>query len=721
MARCAVSNWRFRVSGSGIKVRAPEAGNQGQETGNLLRGQSTVEFILILVVAFLLLSVVFIVAGRELAEIQQAKYSQDARIAVSTIASAAKEVYAQGEGARKLVYVKLPPEYDPLSSYVANNTIYLSVRQSGYAETFEFAVHGNVPLYPGGNYVWVISEGSGVSIGSAYLYVSRSAIPVSMQRNSTISDTFYVKNVGNDTINVSISPSWGSPDVSLNISDTNFSLASGANSTITLTFSSGSLAYGLYGGTLLITALTPLGTETYNVLVSADVASPGGGGGGNGTIQNLTITPHLWNISVSPGIPIYHVFNVCSGPNSSFGSVVFVASPGPPGTWIGNLSSIGPLQPDSCLLKQLYVTVPNATASGTYAGYITIIGDSMASDSVTLIVNVTSADVTPPDLWVGHSPRPAYTHNVISIFVIANDSSSGGSNISNCIVSIDSGAFNPMTPADGMYNSPYEAGRYDVQPNTLLPGRHNATVRCNDSMGNTAELNYSFNVFKEILFLTNGSTLTADETNLKNFLDHRAPYQSAVSQMGFSWAYDIAPMANITLAPGSPGYVDLYYYKSILMIHYRSGIGLGPKISGYRLGWRSVGILGDGISGAQELGYSTLAPVSITNKRMWVVNNTHNITSGFPLGSRNVLTHNFLIWYFPQNAFHERVLGDAENGSTWLVNNTMLGQSSINNVVFWGIRFDSNDKKLTSGANGGIQMLVQMIDYVLSTSVVVDV
>ncbi|MDD5337297.1 MAG: hypothetical protein PHS02_02335 [Candidatus ainarchaeum sp.] len=671
------------------------------------RAQGTVEFLVMIVAALLLLSIIYVIAGREITEIQKSKQSGDARIASSTLASAAKEVYYQGQGARKQVYVYFPPEYEPSSSYIANRTVYLSVGASSYAESLDFDVHGSLPFTAGGNFVWIISEGSSVRIGSTYLFVRRSSLPVSMGQSATASQDFYVKNVGNDTINITVAKSWPYSDVTVSVSASNFTLIPDQMQPITVEYSSNGAAYGLYGGTLLTTASTPFGTEDYTTMLSADVSAPPTPPT-NVSEKNLTIIPHLWQETLGPGNSTSKTFTVCSGQNSSFSSVSFAASSGAPGSWMGNTSSIGPLPQDSCAFKTFELSVPANATNGIYSGSILASGDGIANDSVSLIITVASQDNYPPRITdVIHAPNPARRNDSIRINATANDSGNPAvSNISMCIISIDNSSWSQMVPADGSYSSPEELVTHTISGSTLSPGNHLATIRCNDTQTNLGEANYTFHVKSSapIVFITNQTTANAEELAWMTFLN------TSASQMGFSWAYDAVPAANATASPSSPGYVNISGYTSALLAEYATGIGLGSVLTSFTGQGGSVLMVGAALAGGVEVGDASSAPNVTLTQRYWIYNSTHYITSGYS-GSTKIWDGSQGRQYsFPVGAYLGTGYVDGMDGNTRLANRTALGKRG--KILMWGMT-----RERGYNADGTV-MSTRTIDYTLNLSTV---
>ncbi|VVB98482.1 Uncharacterised protein [uncultured archaeon] len=381
-------------------------------------------------------------------------------------------------------------------SNITNNTIVVHVGESDYAATSRAQLHGQLPGAAGGYWIWIISEGNSVKIGNAYLYLGNNGVYVAMGQNSTAGASVSMSNVGNDSINITLTQQWTHADVTLNLSSYSFTLAPAQEMSVSLTFQSDGVAAGLYSGTVEVLANYPGGSESALVSVTAEVIPPAPQPGGGGQKQ-LTVMPHSWSITLSPTNSTFRSFTVCTNNETNvLTSVTFTPSPGAPGSWTGNTTATGPLAADSCEVKVLTLSVPGAALPGTYDGNIAVSGDGAYNDTIALgVIVVTGPDTQGPlVLSPSHAPNPAYTTTPVTIFAIADDSTTGGSNISGCELKMDAGGWNAMNATDGSFSSVTEAINYSA--GTLLAGNHTAQMRCTDSLLNVGNItNYTFTVY----------------------------------------------------------------------------------------------------------------------------------------------------------------------------------------------------------------------------------
>jgi len=343
------------------------------------------ELLVILAIALTIFLVVVYISQEQTSEVMKHKEETDARNSVEDLGAAAREVYAQGEGAKKQVYINIPSSYDPASSSVEDRAIKMNVRGSDYAAVTDFDVHGSLPLTSGAHWIWVISEGNKVRIGSAMLSLDKSLIYIIMDRNDSAGDSFTVTSIWDKDITVTLTENWPHTEVSMGYGPGTFSLSPEDSQPISLSFTASENAIGFYYGWIDITGDDGNITETVKIPVNIEVLSYV-----IETAPPLNVTPNFWAETMQPGNSTSKNFTVCTNEHTSVTSVSFTPSSGEPGTWVGNTAPLGPIGAGSCEQKMLTLSVPNSTATGTYAGSIQVLGGGVsgAQDTITLYVVV---------------------------------------------------------------------------------------------------------------------------------------------------------------------------------------------------------------------------------------------------------------------------------------------------------------------------------------------
>ena len=351
------------------------------------KAQASVEFLVLLAAAVFILTAAVILSSEQIGDLNKQKEQNNARDAILDISTAAKEVYSQGEGAKKQVYVILPSSYEPNASWVENNSIKLRARGTDFASVEDFDVHGSLPGTTGAHWVWVVSEGNKVRIGAAMLLLSKNSIYVILDKNDSESISFSVKNVWDSNISVSQTIQWTHTDVSMGVAPSgSFQLTPEESQSLDLTFNSNEYAVGFYTGEIRFTADDGLGNnETVRLPITVEVI-----GLDAGYEPPLKVIPDFWVKTLQPGYSTTKIFSVCTNEYTAPTSVTFTPSSGAPGSWVGGTTPLGPMSPGSCQQKIMNLSVPLGTAPAIYEGSIQLVGQGVpgAEASIALYIDV---------------------------------------------------------------------------------------------------------------------------------------------------------------------------------------------------------------------------------------------------------------------------------------------------------------------------------------------
>lgn len=354
---------------------------------NVKRAQASVEFLVLLAIAVFILTTAVVLSSEQLGDINKIKQQNDARNALMDLSAAAKDVYSQGEGAKKQVYVVLPSSYEPSYSVVENRTIKLRTRGTDFASVEDFDVHGSLPGTKGAHWVWVVSEGNKVRIGAAMLLLSKNSIYVVMDKNDSESVSFSVKNVWGSNISVNPSVQWTHTDVTMGVLPAGgFQLIPEQSQSMDLTFDSNAFAVGHYTGEIRFTADDGLGNnETVRLPITVEVV-----GLDAGDEPPLRVIPDFWVRNLNPGYSTTKAFSVCTNEYTAPTSVTFTPTGGAPGMWVGGTDPLGPMSAGSCRQKIMNITIPLGTAAGVYEGSIHVVGQGVpgAEDTIALYIIV---------------------------------------------------------------------------------------------------------------------------------------------------------------------------------------------------------------------------------------------------------------------------------------------------------------------------------------------
>lgn len=349
------------------------------------KAQVSAEFLFILAALLIIIVIIAILAQQQMNTLQKQKDAQDTQNSLLDLSTAAKEVYAQGEGSKMLVFVQLPGSYEPNGSSVGNKSIQIRASGTDYVALENFNVRGNLPGASGAHWVWVVSEGNLVRIGTALLGLSRNSISLVLAPGESTSVSLYAENLWTNNLSVNTELKWSNPAVSVSDSVDDFYLSPGDTYPLSIDFQPSSNASGYYSGELVFNATDGNVSETVNlpiaveVLVSvSDQAPP------------LNVTPDFWAATLQPTNTSSMTFSVCTNSYTSLSSVTFTPSAGASGSWVTNTGALGPMATGSCQLKTMSLTVPNGTATGTYSGSIEVVGQGAvgARDTISLFITV---------------------------------------------------------------------------------------------------------------------------------------------------------------------------------------------------------------------------------------------------------------------------------------------------------------------------------------------
>ncbi|MCX8206119.1 MAG: hypothetical protein N3H30_02720, partial [Candidatus Micrarchaeota archaeon] len=453
--------------------------------------QSSAELLMLLSVVLFVILVAIYLSNEQFTTTAQAKETNEAAIMADDIARAADEVYYQGYGARKKLYVNVPRGIDPFGTSIVNNSIVVKVSDTSITSRSKAPIYGNLPLTPGRQEVWVISEGSYVRIGNAFISLDKGSIFISLNEGESRSEEFTINNVYNGPLNLTVAPVWAhSAKVNLSASPSSFTLQKDNGRTITVTASAGSTSGGVYDGDIMISVTDGQNIAQVRVpvtvyVIPSDNPLPKFFFGGGDTVQ-------IWAQTVESGTSVLHDFYFCTGTGTQLSSIAFQRS-GTAASWVWDTSPLGAIPGSDCARKVVSLRVPAAQPPGNYTGTLTIIADGGVYNLTVLmfIEVVDSGDDRGPLVknaaFVPSNPR--YGENIL-LNLTCDDVGRGNSKILYAEFDVSQSpfgdesycSFNKLIPYDGAYDSPTERAYANL---TVLPeGHYKFLVRCVDVLGN---------------------------------------------------------------------------------------------------------------------------------------------------------------------------------------------------------------------------------------------
>lgn len=462
-----------------------------------MKGQSSAELLLLFAALLFVLAIAAYLSNQQLTSVSQTKEINKAVVMADDLASAADEVYYQGYGARKRLVIDVPQNVDTSQTYISSNSIVITTSNTTIVADSQVPVHGILPLTPGKHEIWVVSEGSSVRIGYAFISISKGSLFFTIDESDSDSDTFEIENVYDQDINVTLYADWlHSSDVALSVSPNNFSLNPDDSQVITVSVQSFHGSAGIYDGDIVINATDGVSEDSVSVPVTVYVLAPPVSNQSN--LSAFYVTPDEWSAVMQRGQTIQKYFYVCTN-GVSVQNVEFTTS-GTAGSWVWNTGDVGPIARGACVSKLFYITVPTTQPTGNYTGTITATADGGTyTDDINLKIevidpvdtqgpqarNVVVGTNTPNPSWVIH----AYQDDVI-VNATCDDRFRGNSNILYGEATLASSSCNwvQMDAVDGAYDSPLEDVTYNM--GVFAQGTYHVSIRCADiyyNIGNIAD------------------------------------------------------------------------------------------------------------------------------------------------------------------------------------------------------------------------------------------
>jgi hypothetical protein len=509
------------------------------------RAQTSVEFLLVFSAMLVLILGVLFLTQNQASSINLVKAHGEGANAVNQILSAAKDVYSQGEGAKRKILVQIPQGYDPGNSYVRDRIINLRVVGSDHSAITEFDVRGTLPTSSGGHWIWAVSEGNRVRIGEAMLELDRNSIYLLMSSNSTESTSFSVTNIWVSPLDITASAEWDSIDVQMNGLPPSFSLEVDESNSITLDFTAGAIATGEYSGQISFVATDSEGTtETLYVPIVVEVVPYGSSIGTD--IQGPLVTNMLQ--SPSPAIKMQPLAIFAEADDTSTGGSIIKNCQ----IDADNSNNWQNMLPVDGVYDQTVESVIFNYTSGFALGSHVIRArctdslDNVGPMAYYYFEVVESDTLGPIVIEMTHTEWPT-TLSEISVGGIATDAYTGNSNLAGCNVKVDSGFWDTVTSADGVWNSPTENFTYTI--GKLGVGYHTIYYQCIDELGNLGGIyTDSFGIVDVdlMIVLDRSGSMAWYVVNVTDSSTHSA------SSTGWSWVKSIdvtqknGDLANLT-------------------------------------------------------------------------------------------------------------------------------------------------------------------------------
>jgi hypothetical protein len=215
------------------------------------KAQTTAEFMAIFGIALVIFTVMFIVMQSQSSTATSQNMGVMAASSALDLANAAREVHVQGRGARRVVQITLPSNYNASLSHIGPNAVVISAGNTSYAETVPFTIQGELPQGSGTHSISVENDGSSVAVGHQNIEANASAIFGPLPAGSQKTDAVRITNVGPEFLSITPISAWPSgPTQIYSVSPPSASIMPLSTAEFLVTLKADPQALGNYAGHL---------------------------------------------------------------------------------------------------------------------------------------------------------------------------------------------------------------------------------------------------------------------------------------------------------------------------------------------------------------------------------------------------------------------------------------------------------------------------------------
>jgi hypothetical protein len=198
----------------------------------LVKAQGAMELLILLALITFVGLIIYSSSQTSLSQSNKLLITSQARATVNDLASAASEVYSEGVGARRKVYVTIPEGVDSARVYANNTMINIGLNLSpntttdiNTQTTMRVVQGADFPTTPGSYWVYVTAQEGYVIIGNPNININPTILLLTTSPSSSTNAVVTFTNTGATPVSVNLTPQWsynGTVDLSCNV--TNFAL-----------------------------------------------------------------------------------------------------------------------------------------------------------------------------------------------------------------------------------------------------------------------------------------------------------------------------------------------------------------------------------------------------------------------------------------------------------------------------------------------------------------
>ncbi|MEK6821493.1 MAG: hypothetical protein AABY11_03795, partial [archaeon] len=296
------------------------------------RAQSSVELLIVLSVAIVLLLVLVNYTTSSVSQLKEEYATRLARQSLNSLVEAINQTFSSGSGTIRTVTLQWPVGVDANNSRIVGNTVVVRVYQNDIVASAIPQIGGTFSVYPGTQRVQLVASDTNVSIHSVSFTVNPSSVYVPLSQDSNTLTTLEVTNFSGEDLDVNYSLSWPHEQVGLEVVSATDPVEAGETGTATLRVSAGASSLGNYVGTITVSTSTSAGAEYESVPINVEVFP--------GSVGVLSVYSNPIRIHGYSGDTSASLISVCNNAGTDLKQVSFSTSSGNPGSWIQGVSTI---------------------------------------------------------------------------------------------------------------------------------------------------------------------------------------------------------------------------------------------------------------------------------------------------------------------------------------------------------------------------------------------
>ncbi|VVB75367.1 Uncharacterised protein [uncultured archaeon] len=341
------------------------------------RAQTTTEALLVLSMAVFLLIFFLSTAYNQIYNNTVLEQQKIGSAAVKALAKEVDDAYFLGAGTVKNVYIKMPRLVDYEYSYISGKSIVLRVEQNDYISSTKVDVRGTWPDQSGVSVFSIHAYGDFVTLADQPVFFSPAQLNITVLQGASSDINISITNISDSAKDYNFYSEFPSTGSGASLSTTSLNpitIDSNSTSTISLTFSCSSDAFGNYDGKVVF---VPSNSTDANISVPIKLAC-------NYAKDRLVLSPIGKTISVSASSTATSSILVCNNSSLAFKEVEAHLE-GSAAAYIFT-NFFEDVSADSCSTIPLSISAP--ASAGTYDGNITVSSSGYSSTAaISLVVS----------------------------------------------------------------------------------------------------------------------------------------------------------------------------------------------------------------------------------------------------------------------------------------------------------------------------------------------